>query len=61
MNWINLGREMALVDASGRLTGRLIPLDEQISRKISESFYEASRRSEIDAKIFSHNRGSHIA
>lgn len=50
-SWVNLGREMALVDASGRLTGRLIPLDDQISRKISESLYEENRWLKIDANI----------
>lgn len=50
--WINLGRDMALVDESGRFLGRLIPLDDQIARLTYKSLYEPYRCLRIDGDIF---------
>ena len=50
--WINLGRDMALVDESGRLVGRLIPKDERIAYLTSKSLYEPYRSLRIDGDIY---------
>ncbi len=47
--WVNLGRDMALVDERGRLRGLIITLDDQIGRKINKAFYEAPRERESEA------------
>jgi hypothetical protein len=47
--WINMGRDMALVDERGAIRGVLITLDDQIGHKIRRAFYEPPRMSERHA------------
>lgn len=46
--WINLGRDMVLVDERGALRGVIITMDEQIGRKIRNAFYEPPSESGED-------------
>ena len=47
--WINLGRDMALVDERGAIRGVIITLDDQIGRMIRSALYEPPKASERHA------------
>lgn len=41
--WLNLGGDMALVNESGALIGRLIPMEDKIYRATKRALYEPAR------------------
>lgn len=41
--WLNLGGDMALVNESGALIGRLIPLEDKIYRSTKRALYDPAR------------------
>lgn len=41
--WLNLGGDMALVNESGTLIGRLMPMEDKIYRATKRALYEPAR------------------